>query len=655
MARQYLSILIAEKPLLPALALAAMIVAFISLVRVGGFLQLAELTAHDLLLTAAARPQDDTSPLVLVGITEEEIQSLGRWPLTDDMLAGAIEQLLSMEPRVIGVDIYRDQPVPPGGEQLSKLLAASSRVIFIHKVGGGGAIPIEPPAVLQGTDRTGFSDMVIDPDGTVRRGLLFLDDGQQVYFSLPLAVAVRYLAYDGIFPQAGDPDPTHIRLGKTTIPPFESSDGAYIDADAGGYQFLLNFAGGSAAFRQFSLTEVMDSAEAAAAIRNGIVMLGVTADSVKDAFVTPFSHALGGQPAMSGIALHAHITDQLLRMARAGEPPLRSLADRWEYGLIALWGLLGALVAVYIKQLWRFLAVILAGLAVIAVLPYGALLNQLWLPLVPSLLAWLFSAGLVMVLMRGSERSQRKLLMELFSRNVSADVAAEIWEQRNQFMEGGRLAAREVTATVLFSDLENFTPVSERLGPARLMEWLNHYMETMAGLVMRHGGIVDDYYGDAIMADFGVPLARDSEAEIDQDARNAVDCALAMRHIIARLNRENQAKDLPPVRMRVGICTGPMIAGFLGNSQRMKYTTIGDTVNTAARLESYGKEMPQMNAAEGDCRILVSATTAARLGTGYRLEVVGDLELKGKAAPVSVLKVLGRLSKQGTGNTGAGL
>ncbi len=561
------------------------------------------------------------------------------------MLAGAIEHLLSMGPRVIGVDIYRDQPVPPGAEQLQELLAASDKVVFIHKVGGGGSIPIQPPAILNGTDRIGFSDMVIDFDGTVRRGLLFLDDGQQVFFSLPLSLAIKYLAHDGIFPQAGDPEPSHIRLGETTIPPFESSDGAYINADAGGYQFLLDFARDTASFRQFSLTQVMDSREVAAAVRDSIVILGVTAYSLKDAFVTPFSHAAGGEHAMSGIALHASITDQLLRMALAGEQPMRVLADRWEYGLLVLWGLLGALVAVYIKQIWRFMALLLGGLIIIVVLPYATLLNHLWLPLVPQLLAWVLSAGLVMVLMRGSERSQRKLLMELFSRNVSADVAAEIWEQREQFLEGGRLAAREVTATVLFSDLENFTPVSEKLGPARLMEWLNHYMETMAGLVMRHGGIVDDYYGDAIMADFGVPLVRDSKAAIDQDARNAVNCALAMRDVVAQLNLENSSQGLPPVRMRVGICTGPMVAGFLGNSQRMKYTTIGDTVNTAARLESYGKELPQMTAAEGDCRILVAATTADCLGTGYYLEAVGDLVLKGKAAPVGVFKVLNRLAE----------
>jgi adenylate cyclase len=209
-------------------------------------------------------------------------------------------------------------------------------------------------------------------------------------------------------------------------------------------------------------------------------------------------------------------------------------------------------------------------------------------------------------------------------------------------MEGGRVAARDVVCTVLFSDLENFTPVSERLGPARLMDWLNRYMDIMAGLVLEHGGIVDDYFGDAIMADFGVPLERTTELEYARDARNAVDCALAMRAAIAELNKRNAEQDLPPVRMRVGIATGEMVVGFLGTSQRMKYTTIGDTVNTAARLESYGKELPPMEPVEGPCRILVADSTAQRLGDDYRIQSVGALALKGKSELVNVYTVLSK-------------
>jgi len=620
--------------------LAGLIVASLCLLRAGGYLQLLELTGHDLLLTASARQETGAAPVVLVGITEEEIQSLGRWPLTDDMLVATIEEILSYRPRVIGVDIYRDLAVPPGSDSLADLLATTENLIMIQKVRGGDSPPIEPPAVLAGTDRIGFSDMVIDPGGAVRRGLLFLDAGQQVYYSFALMLVINYLQTDGISPREGVPDPTYLRLGEVTIPPFESNDGAYVGADAGGYQFLLNFRGGREPFRKISLTDLHNPDIADTVLGDSIVILGVTAESVKDGFITPFSQA--SDYVMPGIALHGHIVAQLLRMARSGEQPLGVVADRWEYLLVTAWGILGALVAVYIPVLWQFVLVIAAGLGAIVWIAYMALLQGWWLPQVPPILAWILSAGIAMVFLRVQERSERKLLMDLFSRNVSVDVAEEIWRQRDQFLEGERLAASEVTATVLFSDLENFMPLSETLGPVRLMEWLNRYMEIMAGLVMQHGGIVDDYFGDAIMADFGLPLARASDQEITQDARNTVDCALAMRAAIDRINEECTRQGFPTVRMRVGICTGKMVAGFLGNRERMKYTTIGDTVNTAARLESYGKELPAMDAREGACRILVNANTAERLGAGYRTEPVGDLVLKGKARPVSVFKVIAR-------------
>jgi adenylate cyclase len=634
---------ITASPSLAALLLAGAVIAALAVLRAAGYLQFLELAGYDLLVTTTSGTQTGTPPIVLIGITESDIQAMGRWPLSDAQLAEVIEQIQAYRPRAIGVDIYRDQPVPPGREALNALLAARDNVIVIHKVGNAGVPAIAAPEVLQASDRTGFSDMVVDTGGVVRRGLLFLDDGQQVYYSFPLVLALGYLKAEGISPQPGTPDPAWLRLGDTTIPPFEANDGGYVDADAGGYQFLLDYRGGEIPFPRLSLAELQSGTGLEELIRDRIVILGVTAASVKDSFATPFSRQGPDDQGMPGIALHGHIAAQLLRMASGAEPPVRVVADSREYLWLAAWGVLGALLAVYVRTLSLFLLAIAGGSLLIVMLSWLAFSNHWWLPMTPPVLAWVLSAGVVLVFLRGMERSQRKLLMELFSRHVSQDVADEIWEQRDQFLEGGRLAASEVTATVLFSDLENFTPLSEKLGPVRLMEWLNRYMEIMAGLVMRHGGIVDDYYGDAIMADFGVPLVRTSDAEISQDARSAADCALAMRAQLERLNAECVQQGYPPVRMRVGICTGEMVAGFLGSAQRMKYTTIGDTVNTAARLESYGKELPEMEASEGACRILVGESTAMRLGSDYRVESVGRLELKGKAESVSVYKLMGKL------------
>jgi adenylate cyclase len=218
---------------------------------------------------------------------------------------------------------------------------------------------------------------------------------------------------------------------------------------------------------------------------------------------------------------------------------------------------------------------------------------------------------------------------------VSPDVAEELWRERDRFLSGGRIEARTQTVTVLFSDLENFTPVAERLTPVELMGWLNDYMEAMAGLVMAHGGVVDDYYGDAIKANFGVPVARTTDAEVEDDAGRAVDCAIAMTREMARMNEVWSAHGLPMVRMRIGICTGPVVAGCIGSALRMKYTTIGDVVNTAARLESYGKEVVPVDPS-CPCRMMLAESTVQRVGGRYPVRPVGALQLKGKSEAVNV-------------------
>lgn len=226
--------------------------------------------------------------------------------------------------------------------------------------------------------------------------------------------------------------------------------------------------------------------------------------------------------------------------------------------------------------------------------------------------------------------------MDLFSKNVSPAVAEELWKNRESFMDGGRLEAQTMTITVLFLDLANFTTISETLSPTELLNWLNEYMETMASLVNDHGGVVDNYIGDAIKADFGIPIARTTEEEISQDAINASNCALAMRREMEKLNIGWSTKTKKSlVKMRVGIATGSVVAGCLGSSQRIKYTTIGDVINTAARLESYGKEVPE-HVLDPYCQITISAATTKYLGDNYDIESVGSHKLKGKTQSVEV-------------------
>jgi len=295
--------------------------------------------------------------------------------------------------------------------------------------------------------------------------------------------------------------------------------------------------------------------------------------------------------------------------------------------------------ALLVRSLGRFALIAAPAWLALVVLTYGALLAGWWLPVMPAAVAMFASATLVVAYISGFERSERRFLMEIFARQVSPDVAEALWREREKFLSGGRIAARTQIVTVLFSDLENFTPVAERLTPVELMGWLNDYMEAMAGLVMAHGGVVDDYYGDAIKANFGVPVTRTSDAEIDDDAARAVNCAIAMTREMERMNRVWAAQGLPMVRMRVGICTGSVVAGCIGSARRMKYTTIGDVVNTAARLESYGKEVVPADAT-CPCRVMLAESTVGRLRNAFPVRPVGALQLKGKSEAVNVYQLL---------------
>ena len=199
--------------------------------------------------------------------------------------------------------------------------------------------------------------------------------------------------------------------------------------------------------------------------------------------------------------------------------------------------------------------------------------------------------------------------------------------------------------TVLFTDVEGFTAAAEKMDPQALMDWTNTYTEAMAEVVMQHGGVVDDYFGDAIKANFGVPVPRTTETEIRQDAVNAVECALAMQDELCRLNREWQKEALPVVRLRVGIFTGPAVVGSQGSTQRLKYTTLGDTVNVAARLESLEKDSGDVAFGESLCRILIGESTSRFLEGRYLTQSVGVLALRGKEEKVAVYRLIGRATE----------
>ena len=173
-------------------------------------------------------------------------------------------------------------------------------------------------------------------------------------------------------------------------------------------------------------------------------------------------------------------------------------------------------------------------------------------------------------------------------------------------------------------------------GSAGLDMALGSMMANGEKVIVAHNGVIDNYAGDGIKANFGIPVPRSREEEIQADAFNAVKCALAMEKEMEQLNKVWEERHLPAVGMRIGIFTGPVVAGLLGGSERLKYTTIGDSVNTASRLESYDKDLGK----DRLCRILVGESTMHYVQGHFRAEKVGEASLKGKTEKVVIYRIL---------------
>lgn len=602
--------------------------------RAAGLLQPLELAAYDLLM--AARPPPMGPPGVsLVLIDEVDIQALGNWPLTDAQLVRALRQLLDLQPLAVGLDIYRDMAIAPGSDALQALLRDAPGLLAIERFPGPGARAIEAPAALRGSDRVGFADLAVDAGGVVRRNLLFQSGDQRTGYAFSLRLALKALAAAGIHPRPAKEDPALLRLGPTTLHPLQGDEGGYQGMDAGGYQILLRYGGGAQPFPSYTLRELLAGALSAAPLRDQVVILGVSASSVKDEFPVPHAIYPQARDKIPGAAVHAHAVQQLLDLAHGRGGLIRTWRPATETLWLWLWTGAGVLIGWLTGAAWRLAVVHLLGGALAVAVAVQAWGLGWWIPVVPNLLGWLLGSALGTAALAGLRRREQMALRGLFASQVSPAVAEEIWNHREEILEDGRIRPQTLTVTTLFADLQGFTAVSEDMDPEPFLHWLNTYLGRLTEVITAHGGTLDDYAGDGIKANFGVPL-HDPD-QVARDADRAVACALAMGVELNRLNRIWRARGHASIGMRIGIHTGRVVVGTVGSRARMKYTTVGRDVNLAARLEGL-RRLPEPDPADErqSCRILVSAASAALIADRYTLQERGLFELKGIRDPVQV-------------------
>jgi adenylate cyclase len=290
-------------------------------------------------------------------------------------------------------------------------------------------------------------------------------------------------------------------------------------------------------------------------------------------------------------------------------------------GSIVLLALFAALV------IWR-LRPALAALAILAMLfayvvaaseafERGTVLNLLYPPLA-LLLGFVVLNGYQLVFEQAEQRALRRVL----NRYLSPAVAAEVAREPDQINLGGDLR----TMTVLFSDIRGFTTLAERTPPRELVALLNEYLTAMVEVLFKHGGTLDKYMGDAIMAFWNAPQPQPDHAV------RACHTALEMGATLDRLRAQWMARGVPALDIGIGLNTGPMIFGNMGSVLRTDFTVIGDSVNLGSRLEGLNKEY--------GTRIIIGASTREAAGDAFEYRFLDLVAVKGKTEPVAIYELL---------------
>ncbi|MEG4282526.1 CHASE2 domain-containing protein [Microcoleus sp. A006_D1] len=372
-----------------------------------GILEPIELSAYDQMLRWRPDEKPD-SRLLVVGITEGDIQKLKQWPISDRKIAEILQKLEKMQPAVIGLDVLRDVPLGDGREELTKVLQKSDRIIGVCLVTDGSANnPGSPPPPGLPENRVGFADFGVDPGGILRRSLLFMkpptiegrsspekhlcNDSSQVLASFNLQLTLRYLQGQKISPQLA-PDQS-LWLGKTQLKQLQSNDGGYSNADARGYQILINYRSRQQVAPQVTVTDVLEGKIDPNLVKDKIVLIGYTTETVKDFFYTPYSGRQQNNQFMPGIVAHAQVISQLLSAVLDNKPMFWFWPEWAEILWISGWSIVGGTVASRMAHPAQLALTFGAMLSGCCALGFGIFLLGGWVPVAAPALALIVTGG----------------------------------------------------------------------------------------------------------------------------------------------------------------------------------------------------------------------------------------------------------------------
>ena len=557
-----------------------------------------------LLQDAIYQRENPVDPSIkIIAIDEKTLEALGQFETwTREPYAELIELLNDSEyaPKVIGFDVLfvnekgeEDQLLVDACKKYSNIVMANN-LVFSTKIetkdGKSQVNPLHidmvenPFGQLTGIVRTGFANAVQDTeDNSVRYALLERDGYQSFAAAIVLAVAES---------DADTVDPV-------SAMPIDANNGIFID-----------YTGGVDSYETLSMIDVLEGKIPLATFSDSIVLVGVHAAGMGDSYAVPVQK--GAQ--MYGVEIHANIIQCLLE-----QRCLVSISEFWNAvfyaALVFVFVLLtnrmkiwmNALGAVFIIAAQYFLCLKLdeKGLVInIIVLPVFLLVGLIW----------------SIVGKYASEVLHRRKIMHAFRKYVAPQVVDEISKNQDYQL---KLGGEKRHIAVLFVDIRGFTPLSEALEPEQVVEILNEYLSLVTDAIFKNGGTLDKFIGDAAMAVFNAPF--DTEDYIYKAVCAARDIAAGSDRIASKFMERFGKK----VSYGIGVNCGYAVVGNIGSEFRMDYTAIGDTVNTAARLEA--------NAKAG--QILISEFVYDNLRERIEVTEIGEIPLKGKSKGVMVYEV----------------
>jgi CHASE2 domain-containing sensor protein/CheY-like chemotaxis protein len=288
-------------------------------------------------------PEPQENAVVVVTIDEADIQAAGHWPIPDRSLANLLIAIRAQHPRAIGLDLYRDLPEEPGHQKLVEVFRSTPNLFGVEKIVDDR---VSPPPALKELNQVALADIVLDADRKVRRGLLSAQDSQTpaaVKTGLAAQVALKYLEAEQIELTSIDATQQKFRLGQANFSPLRDRDAGYLKEDLGGYQILLNWRGGQAAFPTVSMRDVLAGKIPTGLMSDRVVLVGSIAPSTNDFFETPYSsNWFSSQTPTPGVVVHANIASQLIRSAKEGRPTLQGFSGLEQGVWLVVWVVIGA-------------------------------------------------------------------------------------------------------------------------------------------------------------------------------------------------------------------------------------------------------------------------------------------------------------------------